>query len=83
MHTVEPDRVEKGGNSRREGPRGGGRAIGERGRAAEAGHVERDHLPLCGEQVDHRLPDDQLGAERMQQDDRLTRSRAYMVEEAA
>ena len=83
MHPVEADRVEEAGHRRRQCLGGGRRVLRKRGRAAEAGHVERDHLPLGGERLDHRLPHNQLGAERMQQDDRLTRSRAYMVEEAA
>ena len=55
------------------------RSPGER---AEAGQVDRDHVALARQAVQHRLPDDQLGAERMDQHERLAAAAAHVVQRA-
>ena len=57
-------------------------AVRQRGRPAEAGQVDRDHVALAGKQVEQRLPHDELAAERMDEDERLAAAAADVVEHA-
>ena len=50
------------------------------GDAAEAGHVDGDHVALGGEPLEHGLPHDDVGAERMDQNQRLAPAAADVIE---
>ena len=81
VHAVEAERVEQATDGGGQRLRGGLGSAGERRRGAEAGQVDGDHVALGGEALHHRLPDHELGPERMDQDERFTPSRPYVVEE--
>ena len=69
---------------RRRAPAGVGcDAVRQRRRRAEARQVDRDHVALARQPVEHRLPDDQLAAERMDQDERLAAPAAHVVQHDA
>ena len=65
MHALEPQRSRKRATAAASACGVGVVPFGSGGERAEAGHVERDHLALGGEPLDHGLPDHQLRAERM------------------
>ena len=59
----------------------GGRGGRGRRRLAEPGHVDREHLALLREPLDHRVPHVAVGAERVQEHERFTAAGAGEVDQ--
>ncbi len=80
VHATHAELVEEGRHRGGEHPRRGLSAVAELRRRAEARQVDRDHVALAREALQHRLPDHQLGAERMDQHERLAVPAADVVQ---
>ena len=80
MHTIQAEGVEEAPHGRRERLGRGFGAAGQWRRRAKAGQVDGDHVALRREPLEHRLPDDDVGAERVDEEQRLAAPVADVVQ---